>query len=748
MASFSSGLVSLNVHEALAFDGTEICLHPDLFATATTPHYEPRSSSSRAQSILTTNSSGPPSAAVLKQQAQDSTRTSLQWNASQEDSATTLSAPPPPPPLQPGDLIELCVWDVVTTTTNNNNSPGRNSNTRSHHNHDVASILRPSSFPSHRHTIATTATLSTTTTHNNDATTTKSLQGEAISTESQSSHQHQLNSSRASSSMQYSPTASLATTTTTTNEVAVPATDTAAEEDASSASAASQVSSLPVTPQASPRSSSHNKTRKVPSPPPDADGLSSPPTKSVVTGVMWTTTAPSTTTTTLPLPPVFPRRSTTATTTDPAGKPPLIRRGGTGGEAKTTTRHKQPSRHHRDISDMTMESAMMMEPSLRSYHDDGDLLQLRPSTSSASAEEDDDDHDDDTTWHTSTLPPPVVSHTLRQSFVMQVTAKSLTAMPSKGQTRVSLLRKVADLYGLSSFDMVTVHPILVPEEKQAVLERVSADFVMVTVKDQFISRGDMHVFQESLLGTWIYQGQRLEGEPRCCVQAYAREIRHADQQAPSGIVTAETTITFRSQSSRIIWLVQMSSEMYDYASPYEPESTGSGGDVETSSTNNSRCDLYFDKLITFWRRLFAKWKELEVTHSLTVVFFSRTFVGGPQVSMARESGGGLQRDVYGRQYEDHFRIIVENERTPDWDSLVVRFKEAFIRYPSEVGWNLKLGDEARRPSSASQGNVLEAINVTLNLLQYHYLDRDLHRTGNSIVVISASSGIFEVGRAP
>ena len=29
----TSGLISLNVHEALAFDGTEICLHPDIFNT-------------------------------------------------------------------------------------------------------------------------------------------------------------------------------------------------------------------------------------------------------------------------------------------------------------------------------------------------------------------------------------------------------------------------------------------------------------------------------------------------------------------------------------------------------------------------------------------------------------------------------------------------------------------------------------------------------------------------------------------
>ena len=90
--------------------------------------------------------------------------------------------------------------------------------------------------------------------------------------------------------------------------------------------------------------------------------------------------------------------------------------------------------------------------------------------------------------------------------------------------------------------------------------------------------------------------------------------------------------------------------------------------------------------------------------------------------------------------------MIENETTADWESLVVRLKAEFLRYPLDVGWNLSTGDLGRRPSNASQGNVLEAINLTTNMLQFHYLDRDLHRTGNSIVVISPGCGVFEVDK--
>jgi hypothetical protein len=44
--------------------------------------------------------------------------------------------------------------------------------------------------------------------------------------------------------------------------------------------------------------------------------------------------------------------------------------------------------------------------------------------------------------------------------------------------------------------------------------------------------------------------------------------------------------------------------------------------------------------------------------------------------------------------------------------------------------------EIRYPCNASVGNFLEALNTALNLLGKHYMDRDLSRTGNSIVVIS------------
>ena len=71
----------------------------------------------------------------------------------------------------------------------------------------------------------------------------------------------------------------------------------------------------------------------------------------------------------------------------------------------------------------------------------------------------------------------------------------------------------------------------------------------------------------------------------------------------SGLISEDTKLTFRSRSARIIWLVQMSSEMWEFASPFN----NSGNHHQEAS-----CKLYFDKFVEFARRLFDKWKRLQV----------------------------------------------------------------------------------------------------------------------------------------
>ena len=76
-------------------------------------------------------------------------------------------------------------------------------------------------------------------------------------------------------------------------------------------------------------------------------------------------------------------------------------------------------------------------------------------------------------------------------------------------------------------------------------------------------------------------------------------------------------------------------------------------------------------------------------------------------------------------------------------SMVLKLKQEFVAFPRQVGWTVDPNPgsapaptqgQGSRPcllaANAAQGNFLEAINVTLNVLEKHYMDRDLSRTGN------------------
>jgi hypothetical protein len=323
------------------------------------------------------------------------------------------------------------------------------------------------------------------------------------------------------------------------------------------------------------------------------------------------------------------------------------------------------------------------------------------------------------------------THFVRISFVMPVSDESLKSIKSSARTKVSLLRRVADLYQITGFDTVTVTQV--PRRNAPfVQQQISADFVTITFKDQFVSRGDMFYFQRSFLNSWVYEGKRLSFNG---IRTNTKVIRHGDHPIRSGIISEDTKLTFRSRSARIIWLVQMSSEMWDFASPYKA--------VGNQKNKEPSCETYFNKFISFARKLFEKWKKLELTHNLTVVYFSRTFVRHKEDSSRSNTASAVHTNSDGRMYCDNYKIVLNNETNTDWNSLIYRMKQAFVNYPREVKWDLTPGME-RIPSTAGQGNILEAVNMTLNLLHLHFIDRDLHRTGNSIVIMTAGNGVFEV----
>lgn len=476
----------MNIHEALTFDGTELCLHPDLFVS------EPGSSSNSQQTRANDPKGGNSSGSLPGAQAVT--------------------------PLAVGDMIEIRVWDPLPKEATK--SPN-------------ASVLRKtSSSPRQSPPTVVTSTAA--------AAVPVELQMTQTST---TSLRPRTSISTTAGSLQYSESDSADADQNDASITAITASsiDKSLEKEANSHSA------------------------------PTANDDQPPPTKTVIT--------------TPALPPVFPRgRANTSDVAKSLKPPPLHRRVPSLSSAIQATMPSQKSpkltRHSREISDMTIDTHQL------------DIVDLQQTESN------EDDGDDNWSKVSTT-------HKLRLSFVLLVTEKTLTTLKGNARTQVSMLRQVADLYNLSSYDMVTIHKIE-PQDEPEVLQAVSADFLLVTIKDQFISRGDMHFFQNALVGSWVYEDKRISDSETSTrgIKAHAREIRHGNFSAKSGIVTPETMITFRSRSARIIWLVQLSCEMWDYTSPYEHQ-----------HQPESVCEIYFDQWIRFIYKLFAKWKELEVSQS-------------------------------------------------------------------------------------------------------------------------------------
>ena len=337
------------------------------------------------------------------------------------------------------------------------------------------------------------------------------------------------------------------------------------------------------------------------------------------------------------------------------------------------------------------------------------------------------------------------------------------AMPqvAGGRLEVSLSVSIADAFSLQAFSRIVVEVVDLSE--------VELDFVEVTFKKQYIQRGNMWRYTHALAGLAVHVPQMVTIDG---ISAQMLELTAKGNHVQSGVITNKTNVIFRSKSARIFWLIQISSEMWMF---------------------DQNGDLYFEKVLSkFISPVLDKWKALSVTHSLTIVFFTRSVIVDGEDKMATNAGirqgngrtrlfnnsqlsNSLQYVSDGVYYQDFFKVVAERVADMDKKKVLQILKKEFLDFPSVVGWHFaanntcsgcdhvsgsglqraprregpfkRVGDSdgtTRAPSDAANGNFLEAVNTTLNILEKHYMDRDLQRTGGGIVVISAGTGIFKV----
>ncbi|XP_040859563.1 GATOR complex protein DEPDC5 isoform X1 [Ochotona curzoniae] len=281
---------------------------------------------------------------------------------------------------------------------------------------------------------------------------------------------------------------------------------------------------------------------------------------------------------------------------------------------------------------------------------------------------------------------------------------------------ISVDQTVTQVFRLRAYQDVYVN-VVDPKD-------VTLDLVELTFKDQYIGRGDMWRLKKSLVSTCAYITQKVEFAG---IRAQAGELWVKNEKVMCGYISEDTRVVFRSTSAMVYIFIQMSCEMWDF-------------DIYG--------DLYFEKAVNgFLADLFTKWKEKNCSHEVTVVLFSRTFYDAKSTDEFPEvNRASIRQDHKGRFYEDFYKVVVQNERREEWTSLLVTIKKLFIQYPVLVRLEQAEGFPQGDNSTSAQGNYLEAINLSFNVFDKHYINRNFDRTGQMSVVITPGVGVFEVDR--
>lgn len=277
-----------------------------------------------------------------------------------------------------------------------------------------------------------------------------------------------------------------------------------------------------------------------------------------------------------------------------------------------------------------------------------------------------------------------------------------------------------------------------------------ATHVEIVFRDQYLARADMwRLVSTELANRCIFRGQRiifLES-----IKASIKTIYVNGRKVPSAFFHTSTKPIFRSESAHYVMFIQMSKEMWDF------DADGSG-------------EIMFDKVINgFLPELFQRWQQLKVKHLVSIVLFTKMIYEDRPVTSSSIANPSQERSLKqvsedDNDAKDFYRVVVSDMASGEWADILNQLKREFkvflrdisIRKP-DVGDHLPLGADissalanlpshviAGRPSAAIHGNVLEAINLASSQFSSDYIDRDLVRTGVSIVVLTPNVGLFEV----
>ncbi|GAP84784.1 putative vacuolar membrane-associated protein iml-1 [Rosellinia necatrix] len=330
----------------------------------------------------------------------------------------------------------------------------------------------------------------------------------------------------------------------------------------------------------------------------------------------------------------------------------------------------------------------------------------------------------------------------RYVFVAKDMPKDLKArIPN---VEVYVTKQVADAFNLRKGTQVVLSPV------DSSSPAVEASHVELSFRDMYLSRSDMwKLAVADLADRTVYRGQVIYFLGT--IKATVTTVFVAGRKVQSAFFGRQTRPIFRSESARYMLFIQMAREMWEF------DSDGSG-------------EIMFYKVVNgFLPALFKKWAILQVKHLVSIVLFARVeYDAGLTTDLANTAlhdhyYTGFQTSGNKRPYKDFYRVVVSEISNGEWTKILDQLKKEFNVFRRDINLHhreamsnaMEIPEDSSvkgasiskikaEPSTAMHGNFLEAINMASSIYASDYIDRDLLRTGISIVLISPGPGVFEV----
>lgn len=244
------------------------------------------------------------------------------------------------------------------------------------------------------------------------------------------------------------------------------------------------------------------------------------------------------------------------------------------------------------------------------------------------------------------------------------------------------------------------------------------DTIEINIKDCSLNRGDMWVLSSTLVNTCVFNNQKLLFLNS--IRGTVKGIYRDGTKLGSGYIGEKTRIAFRSESARLIFLIQITEEMWHF------DETG---------------EQLFQKMInSFFPKIFKKWKEIDTHHLITIAF-------SISMDLSTSSYKTLKPGEKLKNATDNYRIVVDQVSIVHWVQIMeilckefANLREDLLNIKTDKGYTLIKG----RFAPIIKSNFLEMINFATTVLIDPFKQVDLRHTTTHVMIISPGSGLYDV----